>query len=88
MSARKGIPATEMVGKRYGRLTVIGLKPKSIRNGTRKPKDMGARCVCDCGQVVLTRPSSLRSGNTRSCGCLAAEKARTAWERGRGNAQS
>lgn len=26
-------------------------------------------CRCDCGGDVITRGSSLRSGNTRSCGC-------------------
>jgi len=28
------------------------------------------RCVCDCGGEKIIAGSSLRSGNTKSCGCL------------------
>jgi hypothetical protein len=27
-------------------------------------------CLCDCGQLAVVCSSNLRSGNTRSCGCL------------------
>lgn len=30
-------------------------------------------CQCLCGGVVITHSGSLRSGNTKSCGCLAKE---------------
>lgn len=28
------------------------------------------RCRCDCGNEIVTRSNSLRTGNTQSCGCL------------------
>ncbi len=57
----------EMIGKQFGRLTVIA-----------ESKSHGAEsrwiCKCECG--VTTKPirgSSLRRGATRSCGCLQKE---------------
>lgn len=48
------------LGKRYGRLTVIGLG--------EDPKNM-VQCRCDCGNIVDTTFWALRHGNIRSCGC-------------------
>jgi hypothetical protein len=62
------------VGKRYGRLAVIGRAPA---NPTRR---QGAQwlCRCDCGKEIITRGSSLRSGASASCGCVSVEKLRAA----------
>lgn len=49
-------------GKRYGKLTVLGLAYKDIQGSHW-------RCKCDCGTEVITRGSALRSG-TSSCGCI------------------
>lgn len=54
------------VGDRFGRLVVI----------CKTQKQRGERiqnawyCRCDCGNEVSHFTSNLRSGNTRSCGCL------------------
>ncbi len=50
-------------GKRYGRLTVIK------RVGNRRGKACWL-CLCDCGNKTIVRGDHLRSGHTRSCGCL------------------
>lgn len=55
------MPAKNFVGEKYGRLTVVS------RLGDH------AHCRCDCGNVSTPRMDKLRSGVTRSCGCLAAE---------------
>jgi hypothetical protein len=51
------------VGERYGRLTVRAYagQPRRERRWL---------CECDCGEMVEVGTGSLRSGNTRSCGCL------------------
>lgn len=28
------------------------------------------KCICDCGNVVVVKKQSLKSGNTKSCGCI------------------
>lgn len=34
-------------------------------------KSIAYKCICDCGKEVTVTSSALKSGNTRSCGCLA-----------------
>lgn len=53
----------EMVGKRFGRLLVIGEAPH--RNGRAY-----WHCKCDCGNEVDVMGKSLRRGDTKSCGCI------------------
>lgn len=62
--------APDLTGKKYGRLTVIGRG--------ENPNDTSAMwlCVCECGNEVVVRGKSLRSGGTKSCGCLLRESAR------------
>lgn len=57
----------DLTGKRFGRLTVIGLHGKD-KNGY-----LMWDCVCDCGNEVVTRGSNLVQ-TTRSCGCLQKER--------------
>lgn len=57
-----------VIGSRYGKLTVLE-DVKSDRHGNRKVK-----CICDCGKVKQIRLSSLKSGDTKSCGCLASKE--------------
>lgn len=55
------------IGNKYGRLTVI--ERAENRNGVRW------RCRCECGKEIEVLGTSLRSGNTKSCGCLQKQKA-------------
>jgi hypothetical protein len=57
-------------GKRFGRLVVL-------ERAAPLPSTHQAcwECQCDCGQTVIVPGGALRSGNTRSCGCLHAEQA-------------
>lgn len=54
----------EMVGKTFTKLTVIK-ECKERKNG-----EIYYQCRCDCGNIVVTKGASLRSGKTKSCGCL------------------
>lgn len=53
----------DITGKRYGRLVAIG------PIGTNKQGVIWA-CQCDCGASMSVHGYLLRSGNTKSCGCL------------------
>ena len=56
----------DLTGIRFGRLLVINREYV----GNRNPK---WKCVCDCGKEHITTGSSLRSGDSKSCGCLRKE---------------
>ena len=60
----------DMAGKRFGRLMVIQ------RNGIASNRAAMWVCKCDCGVSKNISARSLRSGLTRSCGCLQREKAK------------
>lgn len=57
-----------MKGERFDRWLVLGEPTGSARH----PK---VSCVCDCGTNRMVDVYSLRSGGTRSCGCLIGETA-------------
>lgn len=60
-------PTIPMIGKRFGRLTVIS---QAEHKSGEQYKYI---CKCDCGNTVTVPGYSLRSGNTKSCGCYAKE---------------
>jgi hypothetical protein len=55
------------IGDKYNRLLVVS------HDHTDHHYRKFWRCVCDCGNMFTTHSGSLRSGNTKSCGCLARE---------------
>lgn len=59
--------AIDLTGQKFGRLTVIR------RNGTGKSGNALWECVCDCGNIKTIAGKSLRSGSSKSCGCLQKE---------------
>ncbi len=61
------MPQTQYIGKRVGHLTVIALA------GINKHRETTWRCRCDCGKETIVSRGRLRTGHTKSCGCLKAE---------------
>jgi hypothetical protein len=53
----------DMMGQQFERLTVISELPP-------KGKDRRFLCRCECEKEIPVMMMSLRSGHTRSCGCL------------------
>lgn len=53
----------DLTGQKFGRLTAI--RPTEERQG----KSVVWECQCDCGELTYVGASSLKSGNTKSCGC-------------------
>lgn len=60
MSAMKNL-----VGQKFGRLTVQSLSKKRASGGR-----ILWNCLCDCGTKKRVDTSRLNNGNTKSCGCL------------------
>lgn len=53
----------DRTGRKYGRLTVLSLHGKTVRNESLW------LCLCDCGTRKVIRGADLASGHTTSCGC-------------------
>lgn len=58
---------SDVLGIRVGRLVAVQEVGK-CRFGNKL-----WRCLCDCGNEAIVRASSLRTGKTKSCGCLQRE---------------
>jgi hypothetical protein len=59
-------PRIDLSGERFGRLVALRVagRPDGVSSWL---------CRCECGAEVEVKLGNLRSGNTRSCGCLRAE---------------
>lgn len=57
-------------GMKYGRLTVL-YDTEKINEKTGSKYCM---CRCSCGRTIEVMKTSLKSGNTKSCGCLNKER--------------
>lgn len=60
----------DLVGQVFSRLTVISYYGSSKKEGNTKSRGALWSCQCKCGNIIITLAHSLRSGHTRSCGCL------------------
>lgn len=59
----------DMAGKKFGKITVVDFAFKG-KDGRDK-----WNCCCDCGKELVIDGKNLRTGNTKSCGCVRLEKA-------------
>lgn len=60
----------DLTGQRFGRLVVIA------RVGSTQKREATWECLCECGRTIILPSYNLRSGNTKSCGCLSSDEAR------------
>ena len=58
----------DLTGLRFGRLTAVKHMGKD-----KSGKNTLWFCTCDCGGCTTTTTTKLRSGHTKSCGCLKLE---------------
>lgn len=61
----------DLSGMRYGKLVVLSRFEENTKSG--KPQWV---CLCDCGKKTVVPAQALKSGNTKSCGCLKIETGR------------
>lgn len=59
---------TDMIGTRFGRLTVLYRTPN-------KGRRTAYMCQCDCGNKTIATSENLVAGHTKSCGCINKERA-------------
>lgn len=63
-----GAKSIDLTGQRFGRLIVLGKSETRIYG-----RQLAWECQCDCGVVKPLLTSVLKSGSTKSCGCLSRE---------------
>lgn len=56
----------DLTGQRFGRLVATA-------DAGRGKYGVQWSCICDCGTTRVVPTTALRSGNTKSCGCLASD---------------
>ena len=56
---------TDLVGKKFGKLTVLSSTDMRSNKGNQIWK-----CQCECGNICYISTNHLQTGNTKSCGCL------------------
>lgn len=57
----------DLTGQRFGRLVAVGVASRG--------RGVKWEALCDCGAKVVTNGYALKSGATKSCGCLSREMA-------------
>jgi len=55
----------DLSGQKFGRLMVISIAEKATHGKTTQ-----WLCKCECGKETFVHTAELRSGRTKSCGCL------------------
>lgn len=58
----------DLTGKNYGYLTVVSKTSDNISGRSLW------NCICKCGNTLVVKSNSLRTGNTKSCGCYHKER--------------
>ena len=59
------------IGEKFNRLTIL----KEVEKNKRGARQFLCRCDCDDETLIVVPLNHLRSGHTKSCGCLKIEKA-------------
>lgn len=57
----------DLTGQKFGKLTVLEFSH-------RKDRKYYWKCQCDCGSFTVINGWNLKSGNSKSCGCVSKEK--------------
>lgn len=67
----KKINLNDLIGQKYGKLTIIKAKYKN--------HSIIVTAKCECGSIKDYRFHSLKSGHTKSCGCIKADRLNNIW---------
>ncbi len=67
----------DLTGQVFSRLTIQSfdrIERKFTEEGIQKETIVYWNCLCECGQSKIIEGSSMKSGNTKSCGCYHKER--------------
>lgn len=64
------IKIKDLIGQKYNRLTVVGFDRYD-----KEKRLYFWKCECECGTIKTVQSGALKTGNTKSCGCLNRELA-------------
>ena len=64
ITRRSSSQRIDYTGQKFNHLTVLEMLYKYKNNQTY------ARCICDCGQETIAYMGNIKSGKTKSCGCI------------------
>lgn len=64
VTKNRALKNKELIGKKFGLLTILDVLEEKDNDGYFKCK-----CKCDCGNEVITTVSRVKLGRTVSCGC-------------------
>jgi len=67
---RKSPPKLELAGQKFNRWTVI----REVEKPRNKPSNSYWECQCDCGTIRVLSGNVVKTGHSKSCGCLRSEK--------------
>ena len=59
----------DLLNQKFGSLTVLK-KAVSIKNKSNRISSSRWLCKCDCGNEIDVDTRNLKTGHTKSCGCL------------------
>jgi hypothetical protein len=62
------IDEMEWIGRKFGQLTIVKF------SGRDKHRHILYNCKCDCGREKIASRSSLKNGDTKTCGCRSRNK--------------
>lgn len=65
----------DLSGIKFNKLTVVGFHGRLNKKAIPTQTLPYWNCICDCGNEVVVSEPSLKTNNTRSCGCLGKENA-------------
>lgn len=66
------VKVIDLTGNKYGRLTVVSMVGRKYTKGGYPY--YAWECICDCGNRYVANGCSLKTGSTKSCGCITKEK--------------
>lgn len=69
----------DLTGQSFGRLTVLH-RGEKVEHG----RSIKWLCLCECGNYCWVTSNSLRTGNSKSCGCLKKEKSAESGKKNKG----